>query len=98
MGGSAAGNYTLTGASGSMTINSKALTAAGTLVFPASKVYDGTTTATPTSGSAALQPTETAGTGTTSDGKPYGVDSASLTGTASYTYNKKDGLTATTVT
>ena len=96
--GSAAGNYTLTQPSLTANITAKALTALGTLVFPASKVYDGTTTATPTSGAAALQATEAAGAGSTADGKPYSVDAVSLTGTASYNYNSKAVATATTIT
>src|SRR5207302_105089 len=47
---------------------------------------------------AALQGTEGAGTGTTADGKPYTVDSVSLTGTATGTYNTKDVATANLVT
>jgi hypothetical protein len=96
--GTGNGNYTLTPPTLSAPITPKALTAVGTLVFPASKVYDATTTATLTSGSAALQTAETAGAGTTADGKPYTVDTVSLTGTASYAYNTKDVATATTVT
>jgi len=41
LGGGAAANYTLTGASGSVTITPKALTMNG-LSVPSSKVYDGT--------------------------------------------------------
>jgi hypothetical protein len=98
--GGSAGNYTLTAPSLSATITAKPLTAVGTLVFASSKVYDGTTTATPTSGSAALQTAENTGSGTTGDGKPYtgNGDAVSLTGTASYAYNSKDVATATTVT
>src|SRR5207253_7494211 len=66
-------------------------------LVPASKIYDGTTGATP-SGAAALLAAETAGTGTTADGKPYTVDSVGVTGTATATYNSKDVATATTVT
>jgi hypothetical protein len=82
------------------TINTKALTAAGNLVFPASKVYDGTTVATASSGAAALQTVENTGTGTTGDGIPYtgNGDSVSLNGTAAYNYNTKDVLTANTIT
>ncbi len=99
--GAGFGNYTVTQQTGlTQAITQKALTAVGTLVFPASKVYDGTTTATPTSGSAALQTAETTGSGNTSDGKPYtgNGDVVSLTGTASYSFNTKDVATATTVT
>src|SRR5207245_2073460 len=78
------------------TITAKALTAQGTLAL-SSKVYDGTTGATPT-GAAALQATEATGSGTTSDGKPYNVDTVSLSGTATYAFNSKDVGSATTVT
>ena len=95
--GAQAGDYTLTQPTGLPgNITPKGLTYSGVSV-PSSKVYDGTTTAV-VSGTAALQSTETAGTGTTSDGKPYGVDSVSLTGTPSATYNSKDVATAATVT
>ena len=95
--GTVASNYILpTTASGAGTITPKALTYSG-LSVPASKVYDGTTTAV-VSGTAALQAAEAAGTGSTADGKPYTVDSVSLTGTPTGTYNSKDVATATTVT
>ena len=95
--GTVASNYILpTTASGAGTITPKALTYSG-LSVPASKVYDGTTTAE-VSGTAALQTAEAAGTGSTADGKPYSVDSVSLTGTPTGTYNSKDVVTATTVT
>ena len=95
--GTVASNYILpTTASGAGTITPKALTYSG-LSVPASKVYDGTTTAV-VSGTAALQAAEAAGTGSTADGKPYSVDSVSLTGTPTGTYNSKDVATATTVT
>jgi hypothetical protein len=45
-----------------------------------------------------LQSAEAAGTGSTGDGKPYTVDSVTLTGTANGTYNSKDVPSATTVT
>ena len=89
-------NYSLTQPSLTANISPKALTAQGTLAG-GGKTYDGLTAVTPT-GAAALQSTETAGTGTTSDGKPYGVDAVSLTGTASYAFNTKDVTTATTIT
>ena len=95
--GTVASNYILpTTASGAGTITPKALTYSG-LSVPASKVYDGTTTVV-VSGTAALQAAEAAGTGSTEDGKPYSVDSVSLTGTPTGTYNSKDVATATTVT
>src|SRR5438034_812047 len=62
--GTGSGNYTVTQqAALTQSVTAKALTALGTLVFPASKIYDFMTTATPTSGATALQATETAGTG-----------------------------------
>ena len=95
--GTVASNYILpTTASGAGTITPKALTYSG-LSVPASKVYDGTTTVV-VSGTAALQAAEAAGTGSTEDGKTYSVDSVSLTGTPTGTYNSKDVATATTVT
>ena len=70
----------------------------GTLSVPSSKVYDGTTAAV-VSGAAALLGTESAGSGSTSDGKPYSVDSVSLSGSVSAAaYNSKDVASATTVT
>ena len=79
------------------TITAKASDAELSLSVPSSRVYNGTTTAA-VSGTASLQGTEAAGAGTTGDGKPYSVDSVSLTGTATGTYNTKDVATATTVT
>ena len=96
--GTGNGNYTVTQQTGlTATVTAKALTAIGTLIFPSSKIYDGTT-ATATSGSAALQGTETAGAGTTADGKPYSVDGVSLTGTAAYNYNFATVASGTTIT
>lgn len=97
LGGISAVNYTLTQPT-SLTgnITPKVLTYSG-LTAPVSKIYDGTTTAT-VSGSAALQGAENTGTGSTSDGKPYTVDSVSLAGPATGTYNSKDVATAITVT
>ena len=63
--------------------------------MPASKVYDGTTTAV-VSGTAALQAAESAG-GQTSDGTPYRGHSEPDRH-ATGTYNSKMSLTATTVT
>jgi hypothetical protein len=94
--GNANGDYTLTALTQAATITPKALTYSG-LTVPASKVYDGTTTGV-VNGTAALQSAEAAGTGTTSDGKPYSVDSVGLTGTATACYNSKDVAAATTVT
>lgn len=94
--GAQAGNYTLFLASPSATITAKALTMSG-LSVPASKIYDGTTGAV-VSGSATLQSSEAAGSGTNADGKPYTGDVVSITGTAVGTYNSKNVATATTVT
>ena len=89
-------NYTLTAATQAATITPKALTYTG-LTVPASKIYDGATSAV-VSGTAMLHATEAAGTGTTADGIPYSVDSVNLTGTPTATYNTKDVLTANMVT
>ncbi|MFM7844719.1 MAG: beta strand repeat-containing protein, partial [Planctomycetota bacterium] len=79
------------------TVNQKALTAVGTLVFAGSKTYDGTTAATPTSGAPALQSAITAGTSVSSDGKPISGDTVTLSGAAAYAYNSKDVASATTI-
>ncbi len=94
--GAQAADYSLTALTQAATITAKALTNSG-LSVPLSKVYDGTTTAV-VSGTASLQATEAAGTGSTSDGKSYTGDTVSITGTATGTYNSKDKATATTVT
>jgi type IV secretory pathway TrbL component len=60
----------------------------------ADKVYDGTDTAV-VSGTAALLGAITAGSGTSSDGKSYSVDSVSLTGTAAGLFSSKDVGTRT---
>ena len=97
LGGADAGKYYLNGLdSKTANITPKALTQSG-LSVAASKTYDGTTAAT-VSGTAALQATEAAGTGTTSDGKAYTGDTVSLTGTATGTYNSKNVATASSVT
>ncbi len=93
--GAQSGNYTLTPhATVSNTISAKALTISG--LTSANKTYDGTTTAD-VNGTAVLQTSETAGSGTTSDGKAYTGDTVSLTGTAAGTFNSKDVASATTV-
>ena len=92
-------NYTLTtgDVTGNVgTITQKALTMSG-LSVPSSKVYDGTITAVVTDNKV-FTGSETAGTGTTSDGKWYTGDTVNFTGTATGTYNFKDVSTATTVT
>ncbi|NBX13234.1 MAG: hypothetical protein EBR06_05365, partial [Acidimicrobiia bacterium] len=93
--GTGNGNYTLTAhATESRSITAKALTVSG--LSSSNKVYDGTTTAS-VSGTAALQSAITAGTGLSSDGKPYSVDSVSVTGTPAAAFNSKDVASATTV-
>ena len=95
--GNSGKNYAVTFVSNTNgAIAPKVLTDSG-LSVPSSKVYDGTTTAV-VSGTAALQAAETAGSGTTSDGKPYSGDTVSVTGTPAAAYNSKDVATATTVT
>jgi len=86
LGGSAAGNYTLTGASGAVTITPKALTLTG--LTANNRTYDGTTTATLT-GNAALQTAEVAGAGTSSDGLPYTGDTVSVGGAAAAVFADK---------
>ena len=96
--GTGNGNYTITAPTQAATITQKGLTVTGTLSVPSSKVYDGTTAAV-VSGAAALLGTESAGSGSTSDGKPYSADSVSLSGSVrAATYNSKDVASATTVT
>jgi filamentous hemagglutinin family protein len=94
--GAQSGNYSLTQPSVNTTarITAKALTLSG--LSSANKVYDATTTAV-VNGTAVLQTAIAAGTGTSSDGKAYAVDSVSLTGTALGNFNTKDVLTANTV-
>lgn len=78
------GNYTLTQQAGlTANITVKALTVSG--LTANDKVYDGLTTAT-MGGTAVLQAAEVAGTGTTSDGKPYTGDTVMLGGTAAGTF------------
>ena len=77
--GSAAGNYTLAGASAAVTVTPKTLTLSG--LVASGRSYDGTAIATLT-GTAALAASEAIGTGTTADGKPYTGDALTLGGTA----------------
>jgi hypothetical protein len=95
LGGSAATNYTLAGLTGSVTITNKALTVTG--LTANNKTYDATNTAT-FAGSAAFLVAEAAGTGTTSDGKPYIGDSVPVGGTAVCTFADKTVANAKTVT
>src|SRR5581483_11363989 len=80
-------DYTLTMPSLSANITAKALTISG--LSATSRTYDATTVAGIT-GTAALLTSETAGAGTTSDGKPYSGDTVGVTGTASGTFASKD--------
>ncbi|MDP2142718.1 MAG: YDG domain-containing protein [Gallionella sp.] len=91
------GNYTfaLSPTTVNFSITPKALTMSG-LSVPASKVYDGTTTAV-VSGTPALLAAEAVGTGSNADGMPYQGDVVSFTGTAIGTYNSKNVATASTV-
>lgn len=80
----------------SQSITAKALTVSG--ITAASTSYDGTTTAK-LGGTAAFQTAEAPGSGSTSDGKPYTVDSVSAGGTAAGTLAAKDvGTEAVTIT
>jgi hypothetical protein len=93
--GGQAGNYSLTAPTTTADIATKALTVSG--LSASNKIYDATTPATLT-GTAALQSAETAGSGTTSDGKPYTGDTVSLSGTASGAFASKDVNTGIAVT
>ncbi|MEI6605791.1 MAG: YDG domain-containing protein, partial [Verrucomicrobiota bacterium] len=95
LGGSAAGNYTLAGSSGAVTITTKALTLTG--VTANNRTYDGTTTANLT-GSAALQTAEAAGAGSSSDGLPYTGDTVAVSGTAVAVFADKHAATGKPVT
>src|SRR5439155_220665 len=85
--GTGSGNYTVTQQTGlTQDVTQKALTVSG--ITAASTIYDGTTTAK-LGGTAAFLGTEAAGAGSTSDGKPYSVDSVSP-GTVTGTLAAKD--------
>jgi hypothetical protein len=88
--------YASVSGSVNVTVDKKALTTQGTL-SGGSKVYDGTTTATP-SGSAQLQAAEPLESGSIADGRPYTGDDVSLSGTASYAFNSKGVASATAIT
>jgi gliding motility-associated-like protein len=95
--GSKAGNYSLTiQANDPATITPKALTFSG-LSVPSSKVYNGNRSADVAGSPGVLQTSIAAGSGSSSDGKPYSGDQVNLTGTAIGTYNTKDVATATVV-
>lgn len=93
--GSAAGNYTVVGASGTVAISAKALTVSGQTA--GNKAYDGTTGAT-LAGTAALLAAEAPGTGTTGDGKPYTGDTVTLGGTTVGAFGNKHAGNAKPVT
>ena len=94
--GAHAGNYTLTMQTPALaTVTKKALTMSG--LSASAKIYDGSTSAVVT-GTPTLAASEAAGSGTTSDGKPYTGDTVNISGTPAGTYNSKDVLTAATVT
>ena len=78
--GSAAANYTLAGASGTVSVTPKSISATG--LAGSSRYYDGGTVVALT-GTAVLPATEAGGTGASDDGKPYVVDTLTLGGTAS---------------
>ena len=97
--GAQAGNYTLAQQAGlTQTVTPKGLWVSG-LVVPASKPYDGNTTATVSGTAAGLLAAEAVGSGSTVDGKPYAGDAVGTSGasTGSATYNSKDVATATSV-
>jgi hypothetical protein len=76
-------------------ITPKALSMEG-LTAPASKTYDGTTTAT-VSGNASLKTASAPGAGNSTDGKPYAGDLLTLSGSPVGTYNSKDAATASSI-
>lgn len=94
-------NYNLTsnlpaaGAQNLVEISAKSLTVSG-LTAPASRIYDATLVAV-VGGTPTLLASEAAGTGTSSDGKPYTGDVISFNDTATGTYDIKD-VGATTIT
>jgi hypothetical protein len=89
-------NYTVGALSATADITAKALTISGVAAV-ATRIYDGTTVAGLT-GTAAIQAAETAGTGTTSDGKPYTVDSVTVSGTAAGAFADRNVGTAKAIT
>ena len=93
--GADAGDYTISAGSVQADITPKALSLSG-LSVAASKVYDGGTAATPL-GTASLAGTEAAGSGSTSDGKPYAIDTVSLSGTATAIYDSSQVANASQV-
>ena len=93
--GAAAGNYTLVGMTGTVSITAKPLTITGLTAMP--KVYDGTPVAS-LGGVAAFLTSEAAGSGSTGDGKPYNVDAVTPGGTAAGAFVDANVGTAKPVT
>ena len=94
-GGADRANYTVIDqATTTATISPKPLSVSG--LSSANKVYDGTTTAI-VSGTATLADAITAGTGSSTDGKPYAGDQLTVTGPATGDFNSKGVLTASAV-
>jgi hypothetical protein len=93
--GTAAGNYTLAGLGGTVTITPKALTVTG--LTASHKVYDGTSAAV-LAGTAAFLTPEAAGAGSSGDGKPYTGDAVFPGGTAAGTFADPAVGTAKAVT
>jgi hypothetical protein len=83
-GANAAANYSLANDTLSANITAKALTVAGGAVT--TKAYDGTTVATITG--AGLQSAIAAGSGSSTDGKSYSVDSVTLAGGSTGTFER----------
>ena len=84
--GPAAANYTLTGATGSVSVTPKAISAGG--LAASSRNYDAGTVAS-LMGISVLPAPEAGGTGTAGDGKPYTNDTLTLVGTASGSFADK---------
>ncbi|WP_034412339.1 YDG domain-containing protein, partial [Derxia gummosa] len=95
LGGADAGNYSISLGSVTADITPKPINITG-LTAASSRVYDGTTAATV--GGSASYDTEAVGSGTTTDGRAYTLDSISLSGTATGTYNSSHVAGANTVT
>nr|NCW97207.1 hypothetical protein [Actinomycetota bacterium] len=95
--GTNAGNYSLSVSGAPWTtanVTAKSLSVSG--LSSINKEYDGLPDATVT-GTAVLQTAIAAGAGTSDDGKPYSVDSVSVTGTPTAAFNSKNVTAATTV-
>ncbi|MES2015829.1 MAG: YDG domain-containing protein [Pseudomonadota bacterium] len=87
--------YTLVQSAGTLTVTPKTLNMSG-LSVPASRAYNGTTSAV-VSGSGAFT-FEAVGSGNSADGKSYTGDLLSIAGVATGTYNNAHVAGATTVT